>query len=350
MSFAPKFTITYAIAAALTKIERARGFLDAAKLSEDWISKMQDRALVLEAHHTTHIEGTQLTLEQSERILAGQKVSGARPDDARELLNYKKAFDLVSNYVEAGEPITEALIRQIHKRLVLGVRGNKASPGEYRKIQNYVVNSLTGEKIYAPPPPFEVPPMMTEFVTWLQRETQANAVIVAGIAQFKVVHIHPFVDGNGRTARLLSTLCLYRTGYDFKRLFTISEYYDRDRPAYYKALQGVREHGMDLTGWLEYFTEGLSSQMREVQGTAEHVIRRDVILSKARKGGLKDRPIAVLGFLLAAGKATVAEYELELKLNRRTLQRDLKLLVERGLVREVGTGPTDPTKYYEPLL
>ena len=112
MSFTPKFTITHAIAAALTKIERARGFLDAAKLSEDWISKMQDRALVLEAHHTTHIEGTQLTLEQSERILAGQKVSEARPDDARELLNYKKAFDLVSNYLEAGEPITEALIRQ----------------------------------------------------------------------------------------------------------------------------------------------------------------------------------------------------------------------------------------------
>ena len=173
---------------------------------------------------------------------------------------------------------------------------------------------------------------------------------MAGIAQFQLLHIHPFVDGNGRTARLLSTLCLYRTGYDFKRLFTISEYYDRDRPAYYKALQSVREHGMDVTGWLEYFTEGLSSQMREVQGTAERVILRDVILSKARKSGLKDRPIAVLGFLLAAGKATVAECELELKLNRRTLQRDLKLLVERGLVREVGTGPTDPTKYYEPIL
>jgi Fic family protein len=70
-------------------------------------------------------------------------------------------------------------------------------------------------------------------------------VIVAGIAQFQLVHIHPFVDGNGRSARLLSTLCLYRTGYDFKRLFTISEYYDRDRPAYYKALQSVRESGMD---------------------------------------------------------------------------------------------------------
>ena len=350
MSFAPRFAITNSITAALTRIERARGFLDAAKLSEDWIGRMQKRALVLEAHHTTHIEGTQLTLEQSERILAGKKVQGARPDDAKELLNYKKAFELVSDYLKSGEPITEALIRQIHKRLVEGVRGNKASPGEYRKIQNYIVNSRTGERTYTPPPPLEVPQLMTEFVAWLQKETQFNSVIVAGIAQFQLVHIHPFVDGNGRSARLLSTLCLYRTGYDFKRLFTLSERYDRDRPAYYKALQSVRESGMDMTGWLEYFTEGLGSQMREVQDTAEHVIRRDVILTKARKNGLKERPVALLDFLLTSGKSTVAECEKKLKVNRRTLQRDLKLLVERGLVNEVGTGPTDPTKFYQPLL
>lgn len=350
MSFSPRFTITNTITAALTRIERARGFLDAAKLSEDWISKMQVRALVLEAHHTTHIEGTHLTLEQSERILGGEKVQGARPDDARELLNYKKAFDFVSDYLEAGELITEGLIREIHKRLVTGVRGNKATPGEYRKVQNYIVNERTGEKIYTPPPPLEVPQMMADFVAWLKRDTETNPVLVAGIAQFQLVHIHPFVDGNGRTARLLSTLCLYKTGYDFKRLFTISEYYDRDRTAYYEALQTVRERGMDLTSWLVYFTEGLAAQMREVQVTAGHVIRRDVILAKARKDGLKDRPIAILSFLLTTGKATVAECETELKVNRRTLQRDLKLLVEKGLVSQVSTSPTDPTKFYQPLL
>ena len=143
MSFLPKFTITNSIAAGLTKIERARGFLDAAKLSEDWIAGMQNRALLLEAHHTTHIEGTHLTLEQSEKLLAGKKVPGADPDDARELLNYREAFDLVTEYLDSGEPITEALLREIHKRLVKGVRGDKASPGEYRKGQNYVVNSKT---------------------------------------------------------------------------------------------------------------------------------------------------------------------------------------------------------------
>jgi Fic family protein len=264
LTFLPHFTITNTITAALTKIERARGFLEAAKLSEDWIANMQTRALILEAHHTTHIEGTLLTLEQSERLLAGQTVPEARPDDVRELLNYREAFDLVAGYLSSGEPVTEGLIREIHKRLVQGVRGNTASPGEYRKTQNYVINSLTGETIYTPPPAYEVQPMMADLVAWLSAEHETNAVLVSGIAQFQLVHIHSFLDGNGRTARLLSTLCLYRTGYDFKRLFTISEFYDRNRAAYYQAIQSVRERGMDFTVWLEYFVKGLAAQMREV--------------------------------------------------------------------------------------
>ena len=119
-----------------------------------------------------------------------------------------------------------------------------------------MVNSLTGEIIYEPPPAYDVPILMAELVDWIQREQEVHPVLMSGIAQFQLVHIHPFLDGNGRTSRLLSTLCLYRAGYDFKRLFTISEYYDRDRLAFYQAIQSVRESGMDLTAWLEYFVEG----------------------------------------------------------------------------------------------
>ena len=236
MPLQPKFRITNAITGNLTRIERARGFLEAAKLSEDWISGMQQRALVLEAHHTTHIEGTDLTLDQSERLLAGEKPDGVQADDAKEVTNYRKAVDLVADYLGSGDPVTEGLIREIHKRLVRGVRGNAAAPGEYRKIQNYVANSVTKEIIYTPPSPQEVPPMMAKFVSWMNMEQDVHPILVAGVAQFQLVHIHPFLDGNGRSARLLSMLCLYRKGYDFKRLFTLSEYYDRDRPSYYRAI------------------------------------------------------------------------------------------------------------------
>jgi Fic family protein len=265
-SFAPRFTITNRIASALTTIERARGFLEAATLSEDWVRRMSQRALLLEAHHTTHIEGTQLSIDQAEALWAGRHVDGANADDVRELLNYRKAFDLVGEYLASGAAISEGLLREIHKRLVEGVRGGRAVAGEWRAIQNFVANSRTGAIVYTPPPPADVPALMRELVNWLRDEKDIHPVLIAGIAQFQLVHVHPFVDGNGRTSRLLSTLYLYRSGYDFKRLFTISEYYDRDRAAFYAALQGVREAEMDLTGWLELFVAGLPTQTAGSQG------------------------------------------------------------------------------------
>ena len=264
----------------LTAIERARGFLEAATLSDEWVTKMQSQALILEAHHTTHIEGTQLTLEQSEQIWEGQHLEAVNPDDAKELLNYRNAFDLVSSYIGDGEPITEGLIREIHKRLVEGVRGNSATPGEYRKTQNYVVNSKTKDVIYTPPPAYEVPQMMQELVEWTNNEKEIHPVLISGIAQFQLVHIHPFLDGNGRTARLLSTLCLYQRGYDFKKLFTISEYYDRNRTDYYQAIQSVRQNDMDMTGWVEYFVHGLSTQLQEVKSLGKQAIEQDVMVKQ----------------------------------------------------------------------
>ena len=334
MPLQPKFRITNAITGNLTRIERARGFLDAARLSEDWIAGMQERALVLEAHHTTHIEGTHLTLDQSERLLAGERPDGVKADDAKEVTNYRKAVDLVADYLGSGDPVTEGLIREIHKRLVRGVRGNSAAPGEYRKIQNYVANSVTKEIIYTPPSPQEVPPMMAEFVLWLNAEEDVHPILVAGIAQFQLVHIHPFLDGNGRTARLLSMLCLYRKGYDFKRLFTLSEYYDRDRPSYYRAIQSVRKRDLDLTEWLEYFTFGLQWQLAEVQEKGETLIRLDVL---AKKHKLSARQLVALE--LAQNGSAFQMQDLEARcpgVHRRSLQRDLRELVEAGLLEATG--------------
>ena len=326
----PIFTITNKITSGLTHIERARGFLEAATLSETWVREMGRRALILEAHHTTHIEGTRLTLDQAEQLMEGKPVPEADPDDVRELLNYKKAFEFVSEYLEDGGPITEGLVREIHKRLVEGVREGAAAPGEYRRIQNYVVNSSTGETVYTPPPAFEVPIMIAELVDWLNQEKEVHPVLVSGISQFQLVHIHPFLDGNGRTSRLLSTLCLYRAGYDFKRLFTISEYYDRDRSAFYRAIQSVREHGMDMTGWLEYFIEGLTTQLAEVRKRGEKAIQRDVLVKEYQ---LSDRQAKAIAHILEHGSLTIQDFVgLYPDVNRRSLQRDLKAMVDRELI------------------
>lgn len=328
------------------EIERVRGFLDAVKLKDDWIADMQKKALILESHHSTHIEGTALSLEQAQNILEGKKVKGVNRDDEKELLNYKKAMDFLSRYLGKDDPVSEGVVRAIHKVLVKDVRGENADPGNYRKIQNYVVNSRTREIIYAPPGPLDVPYLMREFTEWINQTKDVSPVLLAGIAQFQFVHIHPFIDGNGRTARLLSTLILYKTGYDFKRLFTISEYYDKDRPAYYQAIQSVRNNNMDMTAWLEYFVDGLRSQMEEIRQKGEQLIKQDVTLQRIKKIGLNKRQEKAVKHLIINGTLTVNEYQVIASCIRRTAQRDLEELVEKSIIKVVAKSPTDPTKHY----
>jgi Fic family protein len=336
MPFSPKFTITPKSNKALVEIERVRGFLDAVKLKDDWIADMQKKALILESHHSTHIEGTALSLEQAQNILEGKKLKGINRDDEMELLNYKKAMDFISKYLGKEDPITEGTIRELHKVTVKGVRGDKADPGNYRKIQNYVVNSLTREIIYTPPAPVEVPRLMREFVDLLNKAEDLSPVLIAGIAQFQFVHIHPFIDGNGRTARLLSTLILYKTGYDFKRLFTISEYYDKDRPAYYRAIQSVRNNAMDMTAWLEYFVDGLRSQLMEIQAKGKKIILADKVIKMLKDINLNVRQEKIVRYLVVNERIDNEQCQKLCNSIKRTATRDLTALVENNILERRG--------------
>ncbi len=336
MPFNPKYTITPRINKALVEIERVRGFLDAIKLKDDWLTDLQKKALILESHHSTHIEGTALSLKQAKDILEGKKVKGVNRDDEKELLNYKKAMDFISKYLGKEDPISEGVIRELHKILVKGVRGEKADPGNYRKIQNYVVNSRTREVIYTPPGPLDVPHLMREFVEWINKAEEVSPILVAGIAQFQFVHIHPFIDGNGRTARILSTLILYKTGYDFKRLFTISEYYDKDRPLYYQAIQTVRNNNMDMTAWFSYFVEGLRSQMEEINEKGKKIIGSEKIIKELSQYNLNLRQEKIIRYLFVNEQINNEQCQRLCGSIRRTATRDLTSLVEKGILLRRG--------------
>lgn len=337
MSYKPKYIITPKINKALIEIERVRGFLDAINLKDDWINSMQTEALLLESHHSTHIEGTEINLEQAQDILTGKKVKGVSRDDKREFLNYKKAMEFISNYLGKNDPISEGLIRELHKILVQGVRGGEALPGSYRKIQNYVINSHTREIIYTPPPPFEVPCLMHDLVTWINTNIdEVSPILISGISQFQFIYIHPFVDGNGRTARLLSTLILYKTGYDFKRLFTISEYYDKDRLAYYTALQSVHKNKMDMTNWLEYFVSGLHSQMKEIQNKGKNIILAENIIKHLEDKDLNDRQIKIIQHLIINQKIDNEQCQKLYNITKRTATRDLASLVKKNIIKRIG--------------
>ena len=127
-------------------------------------------------------------------------------------------------------------------------------------------------------------------------------------------------------------------------MFTISEYYDRDRAAFYAALQRVRETELDLTGWLEYFVSGLATQLQEVRAKGERAIRADVIAANKK---FNPRQVALVEAFIEQESLSLAVVEKILPdVARRTLQRDLKLLVERAMVKESGHGATDPTRRY----
>jgi Fic family protein len=177
---------------------------------------------------------------------------------------------------------------------------------------------------------------MREFVKWINEAEDVSPILVAGIAQFQFVHIHPFIDGNGRTARILSTLILYKTGYDFKRLFTISEYYDKDRPVYYQAIQSVRNNNMDMTVWLGYFVEGLHSQMEEINEKGKKIISSEKVVKALAHHNLNLRQEKIIRYLFVNEQINNEQCQRLCGSIRRTATRDLTSLVEKGLLIRKG--------------
>jgi Fic family protein len=333
VSFAPRLAVTDALAAALTRAARARAFLDAARLSDGWLATMRARSMVREAYHATHIEGSRLTLEQAERIFSGDAVA-EEPDDARELLNYRDVFAFTCATVDDGALLTEGLVRELHTRLLDGVKRGEGTGGEYRSEDGYVIKAMTRAVVYRPPAAAEVPRLVGELLAWLNGgEPEVHPVVAAGVAQFQLAHIHPFVHASGRTARLLATLCLHRAGHDFKGLLAISEHHDRNRTAFSRAMQRVRDAGMDLTGWLEFFAEGLATRADAVRSLVDQEIRRDVIA----RHGLTERQAAAVGHVREEGRLAIGDFErLCPGTPRRLLQRELKQLVDKGFLRRAG--------------
>jgi Fic family protein len=333
-----------------SKIERIRGFLEAIKPRDEFLLDMQKEVLILESHCSTHIEGTNLTLNESRDILEGRPVENVDPEDKQELLNYREALDFICECCKRNVPITERLIKELHKITVRDVRDNQADPGNYRKVQNYVINLKTKKIIYTPPPPSEMPRLMQEFVMWLNKKQEyLSPVFTAGIAQIQLVNIHPFIDGNGRVARLLATLILYREGYNFRRLFSISEYYDQNRPAYYKAVQSVSQNDMDLTSWLEYFVEGLQFQISKIRDKAENIIQLKLLLEQLKFCQLSDCQQKIIGYIFLKGGIDSEECQKLCSYTRVNCTRELNSLFKKNLIEKEGDRK-DPDYLLSPLV
>ncbi|MBI2190268.1 MAG: Fic family protein, partial [Candidatus Levybacteria bacterium] len=269
--YQPRFTITNKILKNIGIIEACKEVIDHAPLLPYYEKKFRDEALIRTVHYGTHIEGNELNLSQAERVLAGEDVVG-RDRDIWEVINYRKVTDYISGIQNSNYEITEEVIKKIHKITVHRILPEKES-GEYRKKQVVLKNSKTGQVSFKPPLAIAVPYQIKDLLSFINSDSNKDIhpVLKSGVVHYELVRIHPFLDGNGRVARALSTLILFLEGYDIRKFFSLEEYFDKDAGSYYKALQSVQKQKGDLTFWLEYFTQGLSFELSKIKERVERI-------------------------------------------------------------------------------
>ena len=336
--FKPNFRYTDKIVGDLTQIAAARELVLNSPFIPKWEVSLRREAIIRAAHSSTAIEGNRLSLEQVSDLAQGREIMATRKDK-QEVLNYLKVLQSIDKLTD-GKKIFEKDIFNIHKMVTRDTLQNPSDCGLYRNRYVVVGNRLTGEVFFRPPSNEDVPKLMKALITWLNSaEAQAfDPVIEAGIAHYEFVRIHPFIDGNGRTARVLATLILYLRGFDAKQFFCLDDYYDSDRPLYYRALQSVNQKTLDMTKWLEYFVEGVKVSIAAVK---ESVVRlSSERLRKAKKGqiALTERQMKIVERINNYGYITNKTIREMFKLSDEGALKEIKKLLSLGVIRSEGRG------------
>lgn len=336
--FKPNFKYTHHIVNTLTQISVARELIINSPLIPKWEVTIRREAIVHSAHSSTSIEGNNLSLEQVSELAMGREIMATRKDK-HEVLNYLKVLENI-NKLTAGEKVTEKDILNTHKMLTLNTLDNPSDCGTYRTRYVVVANRLTGEIFFKPPPNEEIPKLMGNLIEWINSSEAKilDPVIQAGITHYEFVRIHPFVDGNGRTSRVLATLILYLRGFDTKQFFCLDDYYDSDRQAYYKALRNVDKTTLDLTQWLEYFLDGVNISINAVK---ERVIRLSSERLKKTKTGqiaLTERQMRIVEYINLNGKITNHNVRTMFKISNRAALNEINKLLRLGVIKSQGKG------------
>lgn len=279
--FQPIFTITPRIAQALMRIEAAKQAVADLPMTAKAQARLRETARLRSTHYSTRIEGNRLTLEEASQVIRRDIHLKPRDRDEAEVLGYYRALDELESLTKRKQGVTETAIKTIHAIVVGKKRGGRPTP--YRDGQNVIKDSRSGGIVYMPPEAKDVPKLMTDFVKWLgARENQEElpCPIRAAIAHYQFATVHPYYDGNGRTARLLTTLVLHLGGYDLKGFYSLEEYYARDLSAYYEAISVGPSHNYyegrakaDITAWIEYFCVGMAESFEAVRKRAREAAR-----------------------------------------------------------------------------
>jgi len=324
------------------KIEASKEIIESAPLVPAYEDKFRQEAIVRTVHHGTHIEGNPLDTGEVAAVLGGEMVD-ARDRDIQEILNYREVLKYIDR--KGKKEIGEKDLLAIHKLTVDRVLPS-ATAGTYRLNLVVVKNSKTGEISFKPPESGKVKKLVVDFMDWLNsgEAKDVHPVLLAGITHYVLAFIHPFVDGNGRASRAFATLVLFREGYDIKKFFSIEEYFDRNSKRYYETLQSVSNQKVDtlaerdLTGWLEYFCEGLAEELERVKQKVQKLSLDSRLKGRTGQIALSSRQVKLVEYMETYGSVNNKQWRTILReFSDDTILRDLKDLVRKKLVKKKGS-------------
>ncbi|MFC1981545.1 Fic family protein [Chloroflexota bacterium] len=316
--YEPKYQISNGIEKNLDGIERQRWILENLIIEPKYIGWLRRRAFIRSGHHTLRIEGNILTEEQVADVLENQEERTDNSQHKEDVRNWNNAMQFVDSLSPKTEiPINDLLIRHVHS-LILGPNDKIHLPGDYRRGDARVRHPISRKPVYLGPNAGDVPDLVHQLGVWLTNDAlQINPVIASAIAHLRLVEIHPFTDGNGRTARALTTLMLQRRGYSFNKLLALERYFDADLLKYCEAISDTVgecfEGGRDLIQWLEYFTHAsyieasivsddivyLARYMQEwhkaLSGKGYIERHRDILVYAIIRRGIRPRDVIKIG-------------------------------------------------------
>lgn len=239
----------------------------------------------IEANKSSRIEGTRTTVEED--LLDITDINPEKRDDWEEVQNYVKATNYGVERIKEGFPVCTRLIREIHKILMQGVRGEHKTPGEFRISQNWIGGNMPSTAVYVPPPHTEIAECLSDFEKFINNEEiDTPDLIKIAILHYQFESIHPFLDGNGRIGRLLIPLYIQSKGMLDKSCLYISDYIERNKDTYYDMLTRVRTHN-DMISWIKFFLEAVI----ETSKTAKEKFRKVVELTIEMDKIIMDLPV-----------------------------------------------------------
>ncbi len=286
-----------------------------------------------EAVLSSRIEGTRATLSDILMDEMHADVPHGDASDVREVRNYVTALEFGIKRLHSI-PLSLRFVRELHEKLMKGVRENVATPGEYRRSQNWIgpAGSAPTTATYVPPPPMQMQETLAEWERFLHEREKYPDLIQCALMHEQFEAIHPFLDGNGRVGRLLITLFLIERGRLTQPLLYLSAFIEAHRQDYYMLLQRVRTHG-DWSAWLRFFLRGVAETATDALNRAAGLMElRDKY--RRRLSG-KPNALVLLDALFANPYMTAAKAQKILGVSNPTARRVIVALEKVGMLKEV---------------